>query len=273
MWSPKSKAKKVQLLQKSCKVFSVIGAFGLRWEWRAAACLLLLDSFTFPTSALALGSASQTLNFKPVRAPTIPACLLSAAELWPNHILRTWLSLKDQTLSPLSSPVHFLFLEVCVYSSTFQIPEPWHLICLNWVLNIHWPWPSFLTLIWFLSWVFGQECCNGLMAAIILNAQHLTARRGSLLRKIAFGFSLKWSEVKSLSCVWLFVTPWTVACQAPLSMGFSRQEYWSGLPFSSPGDLPNPGIKPGSPELQADSLLAEPQGKSSQPLIMVLASE
>ena len=46
--------------------------------------------------------------------------------------------------------------------------------------------------------------------------------------------------------------PWTVACQAPLSMGFSRQEYWSGLPFPSPGDLPNPGIKPRSPALQAD---------------------
>ena len=49
-----------------------------------------------------------------------------------------------------------------------------------------------------------------------------------------------------LSPVWLFVTLWTVARQAPLSMGFSRQEYWSGLPFSSPGDLPNPGIKPSS---------------------------
>ena len=49
--------------------------------------------------------------------------------------------------------------------------------------------------------------------------------------------------------------PWTVACQAPRSMGFSRQEYWSGLPFPSPGDLPNPGIEPGSPALQADSLL------------------
>ena len=53
------------------------------------------------------------------------------------------------------------------------------------------------------------------------------------------------------------VTLWTVACQASLSMGFSRQEYWSGLPFSSPGDLPNPGIKPGSPALQADSLPTE----------------
>ena len=53
------------------------------------------------------------------------------------------------------------------------------------------------------------------------------------------------------------VTPWTVACQSPLSMGFSKQEYWSGLPFPSPGDLPNPGFKLGSPALQADSLLAE----------------
>ena len=51
-----------------------------------------------------------------------------------------------------------------------------------------------------------------------------------------------------------FVTPWTVAPEATLSMGFSRQEYWSGLPFPSPGDIPNPGAEPGSPELQADSL-------------------
>ena len=59
----------------------------------------------------------------------------------------------------------------------------------------------------------------------------------------------------------LFATPWTVAYQAPLSMGFSRQEYWSGLPFPSPGDLPNPGIEPWSPTLQADALTSEPPGK------------
>ena len=53
------------------------------------------------------------------------------------------------------------------------------------------------------------------------------------------------------------VTPWIASRQAPLSMGFSRQEYWSGLPFPSPGDLPDPGIEPGSPALQADSLLTE----------------
>ena len=57
------------------------------------------------------------------------------------------------------------------------------------------------------------------------------------------------------------MTPWTVAHQAPLSMGFSRQEYWSGSPFPSPGDLPDPGIEPGSPALQADSLPTELQEK------------
>ena len=62
-------------------------------------------------------------------------------------------------------------------------------------------------------------------------------------------------NVKSLSRVRLFATPWTVAYQAPPSMGFSRQECWNGLPFLSPGDLPNPGIEPRSPALQADSLL------------------
>ena len=65
-------------------------------------------------------------------------------------------------------------------------------------------------------------------------------------------------KVKSLSSVLLFSTPWTVAHQAPLSMGFSRQEYWSGLPFPSLGDLPDPGIEPRSPALQEDALTSEP---------------
>ena len=70
-------------------------------------------------------------------------------------------------------------------------------------------------------------------------------------------------KVKSLSRVRLFATPWTVAYQAPPSMGFSRQECWSGLPFPSPGDLPDPGIEPGSPALQVDALPSEPPGKPS----------
>ena len=64
-----------------------------------------------------------------------------------------------------------------------------------------------------------------------------------------------------LSRVQLFATPWTAARQAPLSIGFSRQEYWSGVPFPSPGDLPNPGIEPRSPALQADSLPSGPPEK------------
>ena len=74
----------------------------------------------------------------------------------------------------------------------------------------------------------------------------------------------RWSDVKSLSRVRLFATSWTVAYQAPLSMGFFRQEFWSGLPFPSPGDLPDPGIEPGSPALQADALSSEPPRKPTR---------
>ena len=82
--------------------------------------------------------------------------------------------------------------------------------------------------------------------------------RGAWLQSVGLqrvGDDLKRLEVKvkSLSRVRLFATPWTAARQAPLSMGFPRQEYWSGLPFPSPEDLPDPGIEPRSPALQADA--------------------
>ena len=64
-----------------------------------------------------------------------------------------------------------------------------------------------------------------------------------------------------LSHVLLFSTSWTVACQAPLSMGFSRKQHWSGLPCPSPGDLPDPGIKPPSPALASGFFTAEPPGR------------
>ena len=70
--------------------------------------------------------------------------------------------------------------------------------------------------------------------------------------------------MKSLSHVQLFTTPWTVAYKAPLSMEFSRQEYWSGLSCPSPGDLPDPEIEPKSPALRADTLPSEPPGKSKE---------
>ena len=68
-------------------------------------------------------------------------------------------------------------------------------------------------------------------------------------------------KVKSLSRIQLFATPWTIAYQAPLSMEFSREEYWSGLPFPSQGELPDPGIERRSPALQAEVLPSEPPGK------------
>ena len=84
------------------------------------------------------------------------------------------------------------------------------------------------------------------------------------------GFKLRVSGPKchwSLIPVRIFVTCWTVAHQAPLSMGFFRQEYWSGLPFPSPRDLPNPGIESESPALQADSSSSEPSGKMNWNLV------
>ena len=93
----------------------------------------------------------------------------------------------------------------------------------------------------------------------------------SIWKEISLEYSLErlilklklqyFAQVKSLSRIRLFVTPWTVAYHDPPSMGFSRQEYWSGLPLPSPGYLPNPGIKPRSPALQADALTSEPPGK------------
>ena len=78
----------------------------------------------------------------------------------------------------------------------------------------------------------------------------------SKLRYFTLKISTGSGGLVTKSCLTL-ETPWTVACQAPLSMRFSRQEYWSGWPFPSPGDLPDPGIEPRSPALQVDSLLTE----------------
>ena len=75
--------------------------------------------------------------------------------------------------------------------------------------------------------------------------------------------------VLALSHIWLFMTPWTEAHQAPLSLGFSRQEYWSGLPFPSQGDLLNSGIEPASPTLKASTLPLVPPENSESSLVMV----
>ena len=77
------------------------------------------------------------------------------------------------------------------------------------------------------------------------------------------------THLSSRSVVWLYATPWTVAYQAPPFLRFPRQDFWSRLPFPSPGDLPDPGIEPRSPSLQAEALPSEPPGKP--PSVMVRA--
>ena len=82
------------------------------------------------------------------------------------------------------------------------------------------------------------------------------------MQPIVLFIHIRREVLKSLSLVQHFVTPWTVAHQAPPSMEFSRQKYWSGLPFPSPRHLPNPGFEPGSPTLWADALSSEPPGNN-----------
>ena len=94
-----------------------------------------------------------------------------------------------------------------------------------------------------------------------VRAQRVRRAAPSSLFLRCLSLLLSFLPLPLLSRVRLFVTSWTVARQAPLSMGFSRQEYWSGLPCPPPGDLPNPGIQPRSPALQEDSLPTEPPGK------------
>ena len=113
-----------------------------------------------------------------------------------------------------------------------------------------------------LAWeIPSTEKSDGLQSMGLPRVRHdLALNNNCIYRKLLGNFSLE-RKVKSLSCVQLFATPLTVACQAPLSMGFSRQEYWSGLPFPSSVDFPDPGIEPGSVALQADTFPSEPPGK------------
>ena len=120
--------------------------------------------------------------------------------------------------------------------------------------------------VWFLQMVFYQR----MLLVVERFGSHLIylhlvsvlgPRDESSPHFLSRNLPLRARVLSHFSHVQLFATPWTVARQAPLSMGFSRQEYWSELSFPSLGDLPNPGIEPGSLPLQADSLPSKPPGK------------
>ena len=125
------------------------------------------------------------------------------------------------------------------YTHYYYLPDLYLLTCF--ILKYY----AFITLVFFLFLKHSNFFC---LKAVELDA-------------VLVYYSLLYCALP-FSCVWLFVTLWTLAYHALLSMGFSRQEYRSGLPCPAPGDLPNTGIKPRSPTLQVDSLRSEPPGKS-----------
>ena len=117
-------------------------------------------------------------------------------------------------------------------------------------------------LLFLVCWVFLSLKDTGFCQIIFLHQSKWLFSFFLLMQCITltdFNMLWKWSEVAQ-SCLTL-CDPWTLAHQAPPSMGFSRQEYWSGLPFPSPGDLPDPGIEPRSPTLQTDALTSAPPGR------------
>ena len=155
------------------------------------------------------------------------------------------------TASPWAGLERVLLTRVSI--KTFELGK-WHILLMD-LLDSK-PW---------------QKACNQLVNQSIFhdfrfNNSQLSSINIKLvlmlfIKKVVLLLDLCLERVKSLSHVRLFVISWTVAHQAPPSMEFSRHEYWSGLPFPSPGDLPDPGIEPRSPTLQADALLSEPPGK------------
>ena len=141
---------------------------------------------------------------------------------------------------------------IWLYSS-LATQQPWKQNKIHsWQLELPW---AFILVINILAILLTFNTCIG---DFTLLSEHLFYL--SWIRVTPELALVKWvSEVTQL-CPTL-CDPWTVAHQAPPSMGFSRQEYWSALPFPSPGDLPHPGIEPRSPTLQADALTSAPPGK------------
>ena len=171
----------------------------------------------------------------------------------------TWLPAVPRSESapfhrPYQNLSHFLlwFLLNCVrqsYCPFLSMPRS--------VTDREWKFRKCLLNQWMNGW---QQLCEACMGASSNSIVQVKIQRLREAESLSQGRVSEW--VKSLSRVQLFATPWAVAHQVPPSMEFSRQEYLSGLPFPFPGDLPNPGIEPGDPSLEADALPSEPPGNN-----------
>jgi len=176
------------------------------------------------------------------RKTSISASLTTLKPLTVDHI-KAWKILKEigilSSVQPLSSVQLFATPWTVAHQASLPSPTPW---------------------VYSNSCPLSQWCHPTISSSVVPFSSCLQSfpTSGSFQMSQLFASGVC---VKSLSRVWLSAIPWTVARQAPLSMEFSRQEYWSGLPFPFPGDLPNPDIKPRSPTLQADALSSEPPGK------------
>ena len=146
-------------------------------------------------------------------------------------------------------------------------------------LTCYWPWMRDLPLwaiLWPVKWVVMRKHWEDAWSVRLTTGsqRYLGPNTWNLCGKKGVGVEGPYACMLShFTRVWLFGTPGTIGCQAPLSVGFSRQEYWSGWPCPPPGDLPDPGIEPAfsvSPALQADSLPTEPPGKPWRVLVDVI---
>ena len=207
--------------------------------------------FTFPLLLFSHQVVSDSLWPRGLQHTRLPCLLPSPGVCWNSCPLRQWC---HPTIS--SSVALFSFAQSIPASGSFPV---------SWLFTSGGQSLVLILLCFLECCMVGIRQCvasSGQLLSlgnVYLSSSNIFSRRGS-------SFPLdKWWQLKLLSCVHLCATPWSVAYQAPPSMGLSRQEYWSGLPFPPPGDLPDPGIEPRSPALQADTLLSEPPGKLSFP--------
>ena len=224
----------VQRSFPSCRVCRDVGKFCRLWRCRAGSQLCRDDQF-FPSSGHMAGWVDMTASVSRCVCRLGPLPFSDKLTAFASRLLPYIQTFKFQTFKDVNVWSH-------IQSRTFAHVSGGHCQACA---------PS-------TSECFSAPCCTGLHrvqwgSSLFLAWSLMPAPVCQLLSCATVLFKVRACLLRRFTCVWLFATPWTVARQVPLSMGFCKWEYWSGLPCLPPGDLPNSGIEPGSPALQADS--------------------